>query len=574
MHIATLKLKGFRNLDCEVSFCPGFAILAGENNAGKSNVIDALRLLLHAEAGRREQLYATPSDFAVDEEGNAISETFSVEAVFENMNFLQQNRMVTCVAPELGSGKARLGLRAGLRSGDHVDTEAFGGDRDNIEIEPMAREAVQYTYLPPLRDAAAELSPGYRNRLRLLLQGIVREVEDREAIEDLVRQLNLELAKGKSVQQARDAIQGRLDRLSGERYRQQVDLVFSDPLFDRIAGNLRALIGETIPGEMTSGGLGFNNLLFIATVLAGLAEEPEAALHVLLVEEPEAHLHPQLQDLLMRYLEEQGEDRVQVIATTHSPNLASAAGVGRMTVLARSQPGRPTVARALARFGLSEREVLHLGRFLDVTKASLLFARGVLLVEGVAEQILAPELARACGFSLSDRGVSVINVGGLSFAPFAALFGPDKLPYRCSIVTDADPPSDGDEERADDLLSPAAKKLKALANENVDVFLSSKTFEWDLARAGNWGVMIDAIARLKPKAAEKLGQEHGGAPVEQRADQLLKTISHIKGPFAQALLEELIDSDKALVVPGYLEKAIRFAAGPFPEDESENPTET
>jgi putative ATP-dependent endonuclease of OLD family len=245
-----------------------------------------------------------------------------------------------------------------------------------------------------------------------------------------------------------------------------------------------------------------------------------------------------------------------------------------MTVLARSQPGRPTVARALARFGLSEREVLHLGRFLDVTKASLLFARGVLLVEGVAEQILAPELARACGFSLSDRGVTVINVGGLSFAPFTALFGPDKLPYRCSIVTDADPPSDGDEERADDLLSPAAKKLKALANENVDVFLSSKTFEWDLVRAGNWGVMIDALARLKPKTAEKLGQEHGGAPVEQRADQLLKTISHIKGPFAQALLEELIDSGKALMVPGYLEKAIRFAAGPFPEDESENPTET
>lgn len=573
MHIAMLKLTGFRNLEAEVSFCPGFAILAGENNAGKSNVIDALRLLLHAEAGRREQLYPVPSDFAVDAEGNGISDTFSIEAVFENMNQLQQNRMVTCVAPELGAGKARLGLRAGLRSSDHVDTEVFGGDRDNIDIEQLAREAIQYTYLPPLRDAAAELSPGRRNRLRLLLQGIVREIEDREAIENLVKQLNEELAKGKSVQQAKDAIQSRLDRLSGERYRQQVDLVFSDPLFDRIAGNLRALIGETTPGEMTSGGLGFNNLLFIATVLAGLAEEPEAALHVLLVEEPEAHLHPQLQDLLMRYLEEQGEERVQVIATTHSPNLASAAGLARMTVLARSQPGQPTVARALARFGLSEREVLHLGRFLDVTKASLLFARGVLLVEGVAEQILAPELARACGISLSDRGVSVINVGGLSFAPFAGLFGPDKLPYRCSIVTDADPSGDGDEEGADDLLSPAAEKLKSLANENVGIFFSSKTFEWDLVMAGNWDVMLDALARLKPKAAARLRKEHATDPLEACADAMLKTISRVKGPFAQALLEELIASDRILVMPDYLEQAIKFSAGPFQENEPEAPAE-
>lgn len=428
MHLARLKLDGFRNLNCEVRFCAGFAVLIGENNAGKSNVIDAIRLLLNAESGPRDQLYPVASDLALGPDGVRVVETFTIEGVFEGMDEIQQGRMVTCVARELGAGTARLGLRATLASADHLETEVFGGDRENLDIEPMARRAVQYTYLPPLRHAAAELSPGRRNRLRLLLKGIVREDEDREAIEKLVAELNLQLAHGKSVQQAKTAIQGRLDQLIGQNYSQKVDLLFTDPLFDRIAGNLRALIGETTPGEMTAGGLGFNNLLFIATVLAGLAEEPEAALHVLLVEEPEAHLHPQLQDLLMHYLEEQGEERVQVVATTHSPNLASSAGVQRMTVLTRAQPGVPTVARALASFGLSNRELLHLGRFLDVTKASLLFARGVLLVEGVAEQILAPELARACGIALADYGVSVINVGGLSFAPFAASSGPRSFP--------------------------------------------------------------------------------------------------------------------------------------------------
>ena len=569
MYLARLKLAGFRNLNCDVSFCPGFAMLAGENNAGKSNVIDAIRLLLHAEAGPREQLYPSPSDFTVGSDGARLADTFTIEAIFEEMDVAQQGRMVTCVAHEHGPGVARLGLRATLGARDHVDTEVFGGDRDNVDIEQMARQAVQYTYLPPLRDAAAELSPGRRNRLRLLLEGIVREDEDREAIEKLVGELNTQLAKGKSVQQAKAAIQSRLDQLIGPRYAQKVDLVFSDPLFDRIAGNLRALIGETTPGEMTAGGLGFNNLLFIATVLAGLAEEPEAALHVLLVEEPEAHLHPQVQDLLMRYLEEQGEERVQVIATTHSPNLASAAGVQRMTVLTRSQPGVPTVTRALASFGLAPRELLHLGRFLDVTKASLLFARGVLLVEGVAEQILAPELAHACDVSLDERGVSVINVGGLSFAPFAALFGPDKLPFRCAIVTDADPNEDSDDEgETDQLLSPAAKKLKELANENVGVFFSTKTFEWDLVVSGNWEVMIGALARLKPQVAKKLEDDHGSDSLEDRASSFLDKIARIKGPFAQALFEELRKNGATLEVPEYLADAIRFASGPFPANDT------
>jgi len=241
-----------------------------------------------------------------------------------------------------------------------------------------------------------------------------------------------------------------------------------------------------------------------------------------------------------------------------------------MTVLARSQRGAAPSARALASFGLSERELLHLDRFLDVTKASLLFARGVLLVEGVAEQILAPELARAVGVSLADEGIAVINVGGLSFAPFAALFGPERLPYHCAIVTDADATDDSEqEEGTDELLSPTAQKLKDLANENVGVFFSRKTFEWDLVVAGNWEIMVAALQRVKPQSARKLGEDHGSDPLEDRASALLATISRIKGRFAQAVLEELRERDSTLTVPGYFAEAIRLVAGPVPDEDGD-----
>jgi putative ATP-dependent endonuclease of OLD family len=561
MHLSRLKLTGFRNLDCEVSFCPGFAVLTGENNAGKTNVIDAIRILLAAEAGPAEQLTPSGSDFTHDAAGKPINDTFTIEAVFEAMDELQEGRMVTALAPAHGEHTARLGLNARLTSSGHVTYDHFGGDYDNTEIEQLARLAVQYTYLPPLRNAEADLRPGRRNRVQRLLAALVRDEEGRAAIEDLVAQVNERLGDQEGVKDARKKIQKRMDEVVGPRYRQQIGLAFTDPQFERIAGSLRALIGDLSPAEMTESGLGFNNLLFIATVLAGLAEEPDAALHVLLVEEPEAHLHPQLQDLLMRYLERRGEERVQVVATTHSPNLASSAGVERITVLTRQKRSAPVVARAIASFGLSDKELLHLGRFLDVTKASLLFARGVLLVEGVAEQILAPEVAASKGVSLSEHGVSVINVGGLSFAPFAALFAENRLPYKCAIVTDGDVPSPSDEdvEGADEVLSATARKLKESESDNVKVFISRRTLEWDLVEAGNWELVLAALGRVRPRVAEGLASTMAGNTPSEQADALLEKIASIKGPFAQAIVAEL-RAGRRLIVPPYLGDAIEWLA--------------
>jgi putative ATP-dependent endonuclease of OLD family len=365
---------------------------------------------------------------------------------------------------------------------------------------------------------------------------------------------------------AQAAIQRRLDKLAGPIYRQEVGIAFVEPEFTRIVGALRALIGDVVPLEMAENGLGLNNLLYMATLLAGVSEERQDGLSMLLVEEPEAHLHPQLQDLLMDYLSSGLADGVQVIATSHSPNFASSAGVDRITIQARTSAGAPVVSTPLFSLELKQHDRLHLRRFLDVTKSALLFARGVLLVEGLAEQLLFPDLARALGISLKEAGVAVVGVGGLSFRPFAELFGPGRLPYRCAIVSDADPPNEEGEEKdeGDGALSVTAKSLIPLQNDNLRLFLSENTLEWDIVKAGNWDLCLEALKIIHPVTAKRLRRDHDTSNPVDQADALLAKVVGKKGPFAQAMVQVLAQG-AVVKVPAYIASALDWVrvSGPI-----------
>ena len=74
----------------------------------------------------------------------------------------------------------------------------------------------------------------------------------------------------------------------------------------------------------------------------------------------------------------------------------------------------------------------------DVTKATLLFAKGVILVEGNTEALLLPVLARRAGFKLEHAGVSVVPVCGVDFGSICRLYGANGLHTRLAVVTDGD----------------------------------------------------------------------------------------------------------------------------------------
>ena len=169
----------------------------------------------------------------------------------------------------------------------------------------------------------------------------------------------------------------------------------------------------------------------------------------LLIEEPEAHLHPQRQHLLIDFLKEKAaidsdsEHALQIVLTTHSPSLASSLKLENLVLVRRGKAFPMGPQHTL----LGRGDYAFLERFLDATKANLFFARGVIIVEGDAENILLPTLARLIGRDLARHGVSVVNVGGTGLGRYGRIFqrnSPDEtdlpdIPVACIADMDVMP---------------------------------------------------------------------------------------------------------------------------------------
>lgn len=592
MQLTKVGLHGFRGLDCEVPIGTPISLLAGPNNSGKTTTIDAIRSVTFGFNEQRPGRYISPNDFPHDANGRRIANELSIELFFDRLTLGDKGRMLTRLTPNESPDTAKIGIRATISDTEQVYTQFFGGDLANADVELFARSAVRHVYLPPLRDAARDLRPGRSSRLRdLVIAFSALDGGDDKKVESIMQAANHQLRGVEAVNKAAHAMSSQLDSLTGVGpYQQKTDLNFSDPSYFKILSTLQAKIGADTPLDLDENGLGFNNLLYMSVLLSVLENTGDDLLNLLLIEEPEAHLHPQLQALLMDHIERASNSELQVALTTHSPQLASGATIDQITVLGRD---RSTMKPAhLKEAPLDVRQRNYLRRFLDVTKSSLLFSRGVILVEGIAEQLLIPEIAKRSKHELNARGITVVNVSGLGFANFTPLFGEGGLEIPCAILTDRDPEStdglelDGDTEDSqnedvDGSATPgiaetstassdrectstpsgsaASISIAQLATDNVHVFIGEKTLEWDIAATESGANRPTLIESLKPvRRNTALRLDRSTLKGNDWADDFLKSIERHKGPFAQSLATTLSAEDKHFSVPAYIKDAIRW----------------
>src|SRR5262249_32041948 len=178
--------------------------------------------------------------------------------------------------------------------------------------------------------------------------------------------------------------------------------------------------------------------------------EGERSHTLLAIEEPEAHLHPHVQRRVYRTflrprqpVPTQGAanpaSEMTVLLTTHSPNIVSVSPVHSLILLRKAADLKSTEGVSTATLDLDATETDDIERYLDVTRGEVLFAKGVLLVEGEAEEYMLPVLAELNGYSLDELGISVCSVAGTHFLPYLKFLGPAGVNIPCAVITDADP---------------------------------------------------------------------------------------------------------------------------------------
>jgi putative ATP-dependent endonuclease of the OLD family len=479
MYLNRVQIEGYKCFSdrLDITLSDGLNVIVGENGVGKSAVIDAVRLLLLEDEFGRSPISET--DFYRSfTESEKQSNSFKLIGYFDNLSKEEQVAFLPWTDLD---GRASVTLLIDDKP-NHLGRykrALWGGASRSSIFEWELFDTINCVYLPPLRDAEAKLREGKASRLARLLKNLnkkslkkARNANDLHPLEKKIQQFNAELANDSSetIAKANSLIRKRLLDALGNVFGQDTHIQFSETNFSRIVESLRLLFfpeADTKASRdkfrsLDENSLGYNNLLYLATVLAELTGEDDDTeyLRLLLIEEPEAHLHPQLLIRLLKYLERTAKDSgVQVVVTTHSPVLASAVSVDSIIHLSESRQSRYT-AVSLSQCELNE-SAAFINRWLDATKSILLFAKGVILVEGIAEAMLLPEMAKhvlsnynnnlvegknKLPKSLEDGGVSVINMNGIYFKHFMQLFcnlastSGTNIPIRCAGITDNDPP--------------------------------------------------------------------------------------------------------------------------------------
>ncbi len=615
MYLSELKAQHFRQFeDFSMAFNKGLNLLVGENNAGKSSVIDAIRLVLDTTSAEWVNLKGT--DFLNGKNELQIQLKFEDLSLRESGLFLEHltNEEVT---PGVDKSTLFITLSAKLapnpfKKSQFIKTEIRSGiNNDGPIIERDVREYLAATYLKPLRDAEAELSAGRSSRLSQILgsnTSLAGDTSATQRIIELLTEASKEIQSDAAIQTAQDNIATLLNSLTFKAnvFAPVLSLLGSKDYADMSESEksfaLKSILEKLTLELDASGikhGLGYSSLLFMATELM-LIKQEEDQYPLLLVEEPEAHLHPQLQLKFINYLRIENS-QLQCILSTHSPVLASKAPLESLILMQEGQ-AFPLRKGCTA---LEDEDYVFLEKFLDSTKANMFFAKGVLLVEGVAEVVLIPKIAELLGRPLEDYGVSLVSVNGLSRKRYAKAYrssstsvNPQPLPIKVACITDLDLWPNEAEDTGDNEYGFKTKKqpkpsgkggnlkywLNELSPAEIDVkrakksefdgelvktFISNDwTFEFCLAKYGLSEELYQAINNSMD------GYDALNTDAQIRAVQLYGVIEG-KGDGKSEVSYSLADilskyKDRPLdlkaKLPSYIVDAIEYVTEPFPAE--------
>lgn len=532
MRISHFHVENFRSIKHLDVDLPQVCALVGPNNAGKSNVLSALRRVLARD-------WVAASHFSADDiYGRDPDKDIRIEVELDPP--LQYTRFKMGPAVDIGGfsftyTRYKIGPRKGQprleqrplnlegepisvpktapKKGQKLDFEAL------INIPADIRARVPLIYIGTNRSLAEHL-PGARfsllgplfedidrdfnnpdNRVRVTgSDGVESEVGRAERFGAVMKEAMGLLRTDDFVALEKSIKRAALRQLGFDEVADADKLDFFFAPFDSMDfyKALSILVREqgfTIDAKEL--GEGFQNSIVLAILQAFEERRKKGA--VILIEEPEMFLHPQMQRSLYKTLQEIGETN-QVIYATHSPHFVSVPEYEQVLLVRRGGEGT-TVSPSALRSNDKRREKLR--KELDPERNELFFASRLLLVEGDTEKLALPAYAGRLNIDLDRAGATIVEVGGkrnlMEFAKIATSFG-----IATGILYDEDS-SDFENDRDQEKQYNSQLDALARTDGSVRIWKLGKNFEHQLRTT------------LGEEAYQKLCQEFGGSTKPVRA---------------------------------------------------------
>lgn len=603
MYLSNIKLWNFRkfgavgdiNLEkpnLDLKFTKGLNVIIGENDSGKTAIIDAIKLVLKTHS--YDFIKVDDKDFF------NVANRFRIELIFEGLTPDEAKHFTEWLG-WTGTGeetKPLLKINYDVkRQGKKIlpaDVKA-GIDDDGYLLTAEAKEYLKTTYLKPLRDAENELIAKRNSRLSQILLGDTA-FKGKEKEHELVRIFESLSEELKKYFQGEFEIKATNE--AGEE--QTIKPQEGKQIKDKIDSYIKGFYGDNYETEFTASsndiksilekltlflkdepnpGLGTLNRLFMAAELLHLNKLNWSGLRLGLVEELEAHLHPQAQMQVIEAFQKQ--DTIQLILTTHSPNLASKLKLENL-IICNKQNAFP-MGEAYTK--LEKDNYKFLEKFLDTTKANLFFAKGVILVEGWAEEILIPSIAKAIGINLTEKGISIVNIGHTGFEHYSNIYLRKVEPHMkipVAVITDLDIreyEKNGEtyiKRNAQTVQQETQQKLiniNGKSENNVQYFPAPNwTLEYSLFKSASLTTVIQNVAKtihthtdwntdFEKALAEKLINK--GLKKTEIAYRISNAIDEELDKFEKKEIaaKTIIISEDANDTVNYLIKAIKYAAG-------------
>jgi putative ATP-dependent endonuclease of the OLD family len=546
VRITKVHIENYRSVK-NFTFEPGpYCVLIGENNAGKSNILRALNLVL-GETWPSERSFSEEDFYNQDTNKDIVIQVFFDETIEEWRN----NHKVEIGGLQLrcrAYKRATKGKPAGTLKTDFTCIDSAGKELSHPE-EPLqkgqqykgrwvpvrvssdVRERVPFIYVEVLRDYNRQ-TPGSRwSVLRRLFNEVNTEfLNDRKEIDvpqpdGTTTKLSRKEAFTQAVTNAyqylrtdsfeeieRKLAQNAMEHMGLDESEGKIQLHFESHDPTNVYKSLQLYV-EQMGIESPAGEVGAGLQSAIVVAIFRTYEEMKKEGAIFAIEEPEVFLHPQKARYFETVLERLAEAGNQAFLTTHSPIFVQVHKPESVAVIRRTpDKGTEACQAKLCDLSDTDRQALRLLTEFDAERKELFFAKAVLLVEGATEKVALPLAFKAIGHDINRLGISIVEVGGKTKFPlFARVLNALRIPYIILADHDIRQIDTGWEENNKKQVTEHNTKHERW-NKEIEKFCDSgalfwmkPTFEDELSLPRNESEKIDqAVVKFSNAKAEEV----------------------------------------------------------------------